>query len=122
MIKTNCLVEYLQMAARAIEIGVFRLVEQLGFSKEKVQHAIGSGLVPPLSDDVNVSNDRVNNALIYGTRLYLVVKSTPEDNLEDIYSENDEDEEEGMRPAKKKGPARRKSRAVRKRASRLNKI
>ncbi|MHA1505534.1 MAG: methenyltetrahydromethanopterin cyclohydrolase [Candidatus Heimdallarchaeota archaeon] len=84
MIKTNCLVEYLQMAARAIEIGVFRLVEQLGFSKEKVQHAIGSGLVPPLSDDANISNDRVNNALIYGTRLYLVVKSTPEDNLEEL--------------------------------------
>ncbi|MHA1126508.1 MAG: methenyltetrahydromethanopterin cyclohydrolase [Candidatus Heimdallarchaeota archaeon] len=84
MIKTNCLVEYLQMAARAIEIGVFRLVEQLGYAKEKVQHAIGSGLVPPLSDDADLSNDRVNNALIYGTRLYLVVKSSPEDNLEEL--------------------------------------
>jgi len=84
MIKTNCLVEYLQMAARAIELGVFRLVEQLGFSKEKVQHAIGSGLVPPISDDEDQSNDRVNNGLIYGTRLYLVVKSDPEDNLEEI--------------------------------------
>ena len=84
MIKTACLVEYIQMAGRAIELGVFRLVEQLGYAKEKILHAIGTGFVPPLSEDADISNDRVNNALIYGTKLLLIVKSDPNDNLEEL--------------------------------------
>jgi methenyltetrahydromethanopterin cyclohydrolase len=86
MIKTACLVEYIQMAARAIEIGIFRLVEQLGYPKEQVLHAVGIGAIPPLSEDTDLSNDRVNNGLIYGTKLYLLINSTPEDNLEDLIS------------------------------------
>ncbi|NHJ47043.1 MAG: methenyltetrahydromethanopterin cyclohydrolase [Asgard group archaeon] len=84
MIKTACLVEYIQMAARAIELGVFRLVEQLGYPKEQILHAVGSGFIPPLSMDTEISNDRVNNGLIYGTKLYLIVKSSPDDNLVDL--------------------------------------
>ena len=84
MIKTACIVEYIQMAGRAIELGVFRLVEQIGFAKEKILHAIGTGFIPPLSGDANASNDRVNNALIYGTKLLLVVESDSNDNLEEL--------------------------------------
>lgn len=81
MISTNCLVEYIQMAARAIEIGVFRLVEQLGYPKEQILHAVGSGIIASLSDKVDESNDRVNNALIYGTKLHLIVQSEQEAEL-----------------------------------------
>ncbi len=84
MIKTSCLIEYLQMAARAIELGVFKLVEQLGYPHERILHAIGTGIVPPLSIDDNLSNDRVNNGLIYGTRLYLIIKSDVEDDLDEL--------------------------------------
>ncbi len=81
MIKTACLVEYVQMAARAIELGIFRLVEQLGYPKERILHAVGTGIIPPMSQDNELSNDRVNNALIYGTKLYLIAKSEQDDNL-----------------------------------------
>lgn len=84
MIKTACLVEYIQMAARAIELGIFRLVEQLGYPKERILHAVGTGIVPPLSIDDNLSNDRVNNGLIYGTKLFLIIKSQKDDNLIDL--------------------------------------
>ncbi|MFW9923768.1 MAG: methenyltetrahydromethanopterin cyclohydrolase [Candidatus Thorarchaeota archaeon] len=84
MIKTNCLVEYMQMAARSIELGIFKLVEQLNFSKEKILHAIGTGIIPPLSDDIEESNDRVNNGLIYGTKLYLIIKSDSNDNMDEL--------------------------------------
>ncbi|NHK31827.1 MAG: methenyltetrahydromethanopterin cyclohydrolase [Asgard group archaeon] len=84
MIKTACLVEYIQMAARAIELGVFRLVEQLGYPKERILHAVGIGIVPPLSKDNDVSNDRVNNGLIYGTKLFLIIESQEDDNLTDL--------------------------------------
>ncbi|NHJ32214.1 MAG: methenyltetrahydromethanopterin cyclohydrolase [Asgard group archaeon] len=84
MIKTACLVEYVQMAARAIELGIFKLVEQLGYPKERILHAVGTGIIPPMSQDNEVSNDRVNNALIYGTKLYLVIKSEKYDNLSEI--------------------------------------
>ena len=84
MIKTNCLVEYIQMAARAVELGIFRLVEQLGYSKEKVLHAVGYGIVPPISIDADKSNNRVNNGLIYGTKLYLIINSNPEDDLDTL--------------------------------------
>jgi methenyltetrahydromethanopterin cyclohydrolase len=86
MIKTACLVEYIQMAARAIELGVFRFVEQLGYPKDRILHAVGIGIVPPLSEDNDVSNDRVNNGLIYGTKLFLIIKSHKEDNLTDLIS------------------------------------
>jgi hypothetical protein len=46
----------------------------------------------------------------------------PEDIPGDNYPEDGWDEEEDERPTKQKGPARRKSRAERKKASRLNKI
>ncbi len=84
MIQTACLVEYVQMAGRAIELGIFKLVEQMGYSKERILHAIGTGFVPPISADTDVSNDRVNNALIYGTKLFLIVKSEPADNLQKL--------------------------------------
>ena len=84
MIKTACLVEYVQMAARAIELGVFRLVEQLGYPKERILHAVGTGIIPPMSLDNDLSNDRVNNALIYGTKLYLIIKSEQDDNLPEL--------------------------------------
>lgn len=84
MIKTACLVEYVQMAARAIELGIFRLVEQLGYPKERILHAVGTGIIPPMSQDNELSNDRVNNALIYGTKLYLIVKSEQDDNLSEL--------------------------------------
>ncbi|NHJ38501.1 MAG: hypothetical protein FK731_00605, partial [Asgard group archaeon] len=84
MIKTACLVEYIQMAARAIELGVFRLVEQLGYPKERILHAVGSGIIPPLSMDDEISNDRVNNGLIYGTKLFLIIKSQKEDKIVDL--------------------------------------
>ncbi len=84
MIKTACLVEYIQMAARAIELGVFRLVEQLGYPKERILHAVGSGIIPPLSMDDEISNDRVNNGLIYGTKLFLIIKSQKEDKIIDL--------------------------------------
>lgn len=84
MIKTACLVEYVQMAARAIELGIFRLVEQLGYPKERILHAVGTGIIPPMSQDNELSNDRVNNALIYGTKLYLIVKSEQDDNLPEL--------------------------------------
>ena len=81
MIKTACLVEYVQMAARAIELGVFKLVEQMGYPKERILHALGTGYIPPMSQDAEISNDRVNNALIYGTKLYLIVESEQDDDL-----------------------------------------
>ncbi|NHJ03304.1 MAG: methenyltetrahydromethanopterin cyclohydrolase [Candidatus Heimdallarchaeota archaeon] len=84
MIKTSCLVEYIQMAARAIELGIFRLVEQMNYPKERVLHAVGIGIIPPFSENDEVSNDRVNNGLIYGTRLYLIIKSAPNDNINEI--------------------------------------
>ena len=84
MIKTACLVEYVQMAARAIELGIFRLVEQLAYPKERILHAVGTGIIPPMSQDNELSNDRVNNALIYGTKLYLIVKSEQNDNLPEL--------------------------------------
>ncbi len=84
MIQTACLVEYVQMAGRAIELGIFKLVEQMGYPKERILHAIGTGFVPPISVDTDVSNDRVNNALIYGTKLFLIVKSEPDDNLQEL--------------------------------------
>ncbi len=40
--------------------------------------------IAPLSIDDDLSNDRVNNALIYGTRLYLIIKSDVEDNLDEL--------------------------------------
>ncbi|NHJ84240.1 MAG: methenyltetrahydromethanopterin cyclohydrolase [Asgard group archaeon] len=81
LIKTECLVEYIQMAARAIELGLFKLVQHMNYPKERILHAVGTGLIPPLSVDKELSNDRVNNALIYGTKLFLIVKSEPGDNL-----------------------------------------
>ena len=84
MIKTSCLVEYMQMAARAIELGVFRLVEQLEYPKERILHAIGTGLIPPLSENDEISNDRVNNGLIYGTKLYLIIKSEKDNDIDSI--------------------------------------
>jgi methenyltetrahydromethanopterin cyclohydrolase len=84
LIKTNCLVEFVQMAARAIELGIFRLVEQLGYAKEKVLHAIGTGIIPSVSDNKEIANDRVNNGLIYGTRLHLSIRSDPEDDLTEL--------------------------------------
>ena len=84
MIKTNCIVEYLQMAARAIELGVFKLVEQLGYPQERILHAVGTGVVAPMTNDIDLSNDRVNNALIYGTRLYLIINSAETDNLNEL--------------------------------------
>jgi len=87
MIKTACIVEYFQMAARAIELGIFRLVEQLKYPKERILSAIGTGLVAPFSNDKEISNDRVNNALIYGTRFDLTVKSEDDDyNLVELIS------------------------------------
>ncbi len=84
MIKTSCLVEYVQMAARAVELGMFKLVEQLKYPKERILHAVGTGIIPPMSQDTDISNDRVNNALIYGTKLYLVVESENDDNLSEL--------------------------------------
>ncbi|MBN1330531.1 MAG: methenyltetrahydromethanopterin cyclohydrolase [Candidatus Heimdallarchaeota archaeon] len=75
MIKTACIVEYFQMAARAIELGIFRMVEQLNYPKDKILSAVGTGLVAPFSTDREISNDRVNNALIYGTRFDLIIKA-----------------------------------------------
>ena len=87
VIKTNCLVEYIQMASRAIEIGVFKLVELLNFPFDQILHAVGLGIVSPITNDIDNSNDRVNNALIYGTKLFLVVQSTPRDNLDKLIKE-----------------------------------
>ncbi|MHA1221395.1 MAG: methenyltetrahydromethanopterin cyclohydrolase, partial [Candidatus Heimdallarchaeota archaeon] len=87
MIKTECIVEYIQMAARAVELGTFRLVEQLGYPKERILHADGTGIVAPFSEDKEISNDRINNALIYGTKLDLIVKSEPDDNLTELISQ-----------------------------------
>ncbi|MHA1211687.1 MAG: methenyltetrahydromethanopterin cyclohydrolase [Candidatus Heimdallarchaeota archaeon] len=87
MIKTECIVEYIQMAARAVELGTFRLVEQLGYPKERILHADGTGIVAPFSEDKEISNDRINNALIYGTKLELIVKSEPDDNLTELISQ-----------------------------------
>jgi methenyltetrahydromethanopterin cyclohydrolase len=84
MIKTACLVEYVQMAARAVELGMFKLVEQMGYPRERILHAVGSGIIPPISLDTDISNDRVNNALIYGTKLYLIVGSEKDDNLPEL--------------------------------------
>jgi len=84
MIKTACLVEYVQMAARAIELGMFKLIEQMGYPKDRILHAVGTGIIPPMSQDKDVSNDRVNNALIYGTKLYLIVQSENNDNLPEL--------------------------------------
>ncbi len=86
MIKTACIVEYIQMAARAIELGIFRLVEQLGYPQERILHAVGTGVIPPMSIETDRSNDRVNNALIYGTTLYLIVNSDLKDNLAELIS------------------------------------
>ena len=74
------------MAARSIELGIFRLVEQLGYPHERILHAVGTGVIPPMSIETDQSNDRVNNALIYGTKLYLSVKSDFEDNLAELIS------------------------------------
>jgi methenyltetrahydromethanopterin cyclohydrolase len=60
------------------------LVEQLGYPKERILHAVGTGIIPPMSRDNELSNDRVNNALIYGTKLYLIVKSEQDDNLSEL--------------------------------------
>ncbi len=83
MIKTACIVEYYQMAARAIELGIFKLVEQMNFPKEQILSASGTGLVAPFSNDKEISNDRVNNALIYGTKCDLKIKSENQ-NLADL--------------------------------------
>ena len=87
MIKTSCLVEYMQMAARTVELGIFRLVEQLEYPKERILHAIGTGIIAPLSDEDEISNDRVNNGLIYGTKLYLIIRSEKEDDIDSIINQ-----------------------------------
>jgi len=81
LVKTASLVEYLQMAARAVELGMFRLVEQLKYPKERIRHAVGVGIIPPVIAEEEASNDRINNALIYGTQLYLIIQSEPSDDL-----------------------------------------
>ncbi|MBD3193155.1 MAG: methenyltetrahydromethanopterin cyclohydrolase [Candidatus Heimdallarchaeota archaeon] len=84
LVRTGCLVEYIQMAARSVELGVFKLVEQLGYPPENVLHAMGTGIIPPMIADDTVSNNRINNGLIYGTKLLLIVRSQPKDNLEEL--------------------------------------
>ncbi|MEA2069904.1 MAG: methenyltetrahydromethanopterin cyclohydrolase [Asgard group archaeon] len=80
-VKTASLVECIQMAARPIELGIFKLVDQMGYPKEKIISAIGTGLMAPLSIDKDQANNFINNGLIYGTELYLIIQSTKGDNL-----------------------------------------
>ncbi len=84
LVKTASIVEYIQMAARAVELGMFRLVEQLNYPKEHILYALGAGRIPPFIAEEERSNDRINNALIYGTQLYLIIRSEPEDDVEKL--------------------------------------
>jgi methenyltetrahydromethanopterin cyclohydrolase len=71
---TGSMVGSVSAAARAPELALFRLFE-LGYDPTDVVSAAGSAPVAPVSHDEAVAMGRTNDALAYGGRVYLQVRS-----------------------------------------------
>jgi methenyltetrahydromethanopterin cyclohydrolase len=70
---TGSTVGSVTMAARAAELGVFRLFE-LGYDPTDVLTVSGSAPVAPISHDEGVAMGRTNDALAYGGQVYVQVR------------------------------------------------
>ncbi|WP_380678058.1 methenyltetrahydromethanopterin cyclohydrolase [Salinigranum sp. GCM10025319] len=74
---TGSTVGSVTMAARAAELGVFRLFE-LGYDPKDVLTVSGSAPVAPVSYDEGVAMGRTNDALAYGGQVYMQVREDAE--------------------------------------------
>jgi methenyltetrahydromethanopterin cyclohydrolase len=70
---TGSTVGSVTMAARAAELGVFRLFE-LGYDPKDVLTVSGAAPVAPVSYDEGVAMGRTNDALAYGGQVYMQVR------------------------------------------------
>jgi methenyltetrahydromethanopterin cyclohydrolase len=66
------------VAARAAELGVYRLTE-LGYDPADVLSVTGSAPLPPVAGDERTAMARTNDALVYGGQVHYVVEEEPDD-------------------------------------------
>jgi methenyltetrahydromethanopterin cyclohydrolase len=64
------------VAARAAELGAFRLAE-LGYDPTRIVSASGSAPMAPVAGDEETAIARTNDALVYGGQVHLVVEDDP---------------------------------------------
>ncbi len=80
---TASIVGSIQVAARVVETGLYKLHEVLDYDVTRVQHATGTAPIPPVAENDQEAMGRTNDAILYGGTVYYYVEDGT-DELEEL--------------------------------------
>lgn len=84
---TSSLVGSIQIAARVVENGTYKMIEALHFDVNKVKYAAGIAPIAPVDPDGLKAMGKTNDAVLFGGRTYYYLKSDENDDIKSL-SEN----------------------------------
>jgi len=81
---TSSLVGSIQISGRALEVGVYKMYEVMGFDVTKITYAAGITPITPVDPDTLKAMGKTNDAIIFGGRTYYYIEPEEGESLEEL--------------------------------------
>ncbi len=81
---TSSLVGSIQISGRALETGIYKMYNSMGFDVTKITYAAGITPITPVDPDTEKAMGKTNDAIMFGGRAYYYIEPDDGEDLEEL--------------------------------------